>query len=103
MNQAKPTLMKENILIAVMCLLYPVIPIQGQQRDSTLQTRPFKTHFSREITGIVVDDTGEPLAGATITSVGEDGNRATTMMVWLAQPVRTGWGKIIDMTNIDAE
>ena len=40
MNQAKPTLMKENILIAVMCLLYPVIPIQGQQRDSTLQTRP---------------------------------------------------------------
>lgn len=81
MNQAKPTLMKENILIAVMCLLYPVIPIQGQQRDSTLQTRPFKTHFSREITGIVVDDTGEPLAGATITSVGEDGNRATTMMV----------------------
>ena len=36
---------------------------------------------SREITGIVVDDTGEPLAGATITSVGEDGNRATTMMV----------------------
>ena len=96
MNQAKPTLMKENILIAVMCLLYPVIPIQGQQRDSTLQTRPFKTHFSREITGIVVDDNGEPLAG-------EDGNRATTMMVWLAQPVRTGWGKIIDMTNLDAE
>lgn len=81
MNQAKPTLMKENILIAVMCLLYPVIPIQGQQRDSTLQTRQFKTHYSREITGIVVDDTGEPLAGATITSVGEDGNRTTTMAV----------------------
>ena len=81
MNQAKPTLMKENILIAVMCLLYPVIPVQGQQRDSTMQTRQFKTHYSREIYGMVVDDTGEPLTGATITSVGEDGNRATTMAV----------------------
>ncbi len=41
---------------------------------------------SREITGIVVDELGEPLIGAPDNPV-----------------ITTGWGKIVDMTCLDAE
>lgn len=70
---------------------------------------------SREITGIVVDDQAVPLIGATITNVKGPADRETFTAITDANghfklalsndnPIITsGWGKIVDMTCLDAE
>lgn len=72
---------EKTILLFALGLLPLAVPVEAQTVGHVQEHPQYRTDYSREILGIVLDEQGEPLAGATVTSVGEDGNRATTTIV----------------------